>query len=458
MLSVKIPATDPDPRHAPVLTFNDNPDSIGFDQERSNENNFAVSKINPDETHSISLLLIESALRMNGNHLGSIWIKPDQSSRDDFKDDPLDPNSSGLDETRHFATYPVDQNYQQSSSSTCGQAEGVDIGFPSRPIQLAKILHESSVIFAGDPAIASQVASGIEISCPVYNKNNHTPISRPFCYVVEVKRSPFVRLNNVKIILPDATDFDSTSPARTGKGFAKNIFSKNNAPEKADVHAPIAYSLVIHPPLIIENLLPERGLFELMDATSRNVLWWGSIGAGEKVSVFTVGLDAPLLLLVNLGYCRTAVGEGALVHHGGGDGLFKTWNSFQGAMKTSRDRVKKTLNTIAESKDNRGAKRVATIHTRRKLKPKDADARRVRQLGFSTENDVIENSGDGFLRRGNGYVMEDIATELSVVDSLGQRLTLHINNILGSGGQRRVTLYAPFWIVSADLHISLVLS
>ena len=32
--------------------------------------------------------------------------------------------------------------------------------------------------------------------------------------------------------------------------------------------------------------------------------------------VHSVGLDAPLLLLVNLGFCRTPVGEGALVHHG----------------------------------------------------------------------------------------------------------------------------------------------
>ena len=112
----KFLATDPDPRHAPVLTFNDNPDSIGFDRESINENDFAVTKINPGETHSISFLLIESALRMNGNHLGSIWIRPDQSLRDDFIDVSLDPNSSGLDESI--------------------------IGFPSRPIQLAKMLHE----------------------------------------------------------------------------------------------------------------------------------------------------------------------------------------------------------------------------------------------------------------------------------------------------------------------------
>ena len=52
-------------------------------------------------------------------------------------------------------------------------------------------------------------------------------------------------------------------------------------------------------------------------------------------------------------------------------------------------------------------------------------------------------------RRGlDGYGFEDIATEMNVVDSLGQRLTLLIDNTLGSGGQRRVSLYSPFWIVS----------
>lgn len=305
------------------------------------------------------------------------------------------------------------------------------------------MVHESSVVFKdsnSDPAIANQVASGIEISCPVYNKSEHIPISRPFCYVVEVKRSPFVRSKSV----------NTPSPVRIGKGFAKNIFSKNTAPEKADVHGPIAYSLVIHPPLVIENLLPERGRFEIIHAISRNVLWWASLKAGERVSVFTVGLDAPLLLLVNCGYCRTAVGEGALVHHGGGDGLFKPWNAFQGAMKTSRDRVKRTLYTIAESKDKRGAQRIARIKAHQTKMHKDSNGRRVNYIG-SKENDVVENSADGFLRRGNGFGLEDIATELSVVDSVGQRLTLNIDNVLGSGGQRRVTLFSPFWIVSASL-------
>lgn len=72
-------------------------------------------------------------------------------------------------------------------------------------------------------------------------------------------------------------------------------------------------------------------------------------------SVHTVGLDVPILLLVNLGFCRTPVGEGALVHHGRiSEGLFKAgWNSLGHVMRSSKDKVKKTLKsnlfTVTES-------------------------------------------------------------------------------------------------------------
>jgi hypothetical protein len=53
-----------------------------------------------------------------------------------------------------------------------------------------------------------------------------------------------------------------------------------------------------------------------MHAVRRNVLWFSDLDPGQQVEVHSVGLDAPLLLLLNLGFCRTPVGEGALVHHG----------------------------------------------------------------------------------------------------------------------------------------------
>ena len=418
----------------------DSHEELGEESSASStdDSSFAIDRINPDQVHSIPYLLLESALRLKGNHLGSIWIRPDQAFNDHLKEDSAIPNSPGL--------------------ST--------IGYPSRPIQLAKIVHESSVIFKdsnGDPSIANQIESGIEVSCPIFDSSK-SRTSRPFCYVLEVKRSPLVQSTQAETVKAEAASVgDSLSPTRMGKGLkAKTIFSKNQAQEKAEIHAPVAYSLVIHAPIIIENLLPEKGRFEIMDATSRDVLWWGSLEAGERVPVHSVGLDAPLLLLVNIGFCRTAVGEGALIHQGGGDGLFKAgWNAIGSAMKTSKDRVRRTLYTITESKDDRGAKRVGMIQTGN-VKRKDHKGKKPGQqlkLGFDTENDMIESShggggggGGGALRRGDGLGAEDIASEVTVIDSLGQRLQLHINNVLGGGGHRHVSLYSPFWIVNTTEH------
>ncbi len=50
------------------------------------------------------------------------------------------------------------------------------------------------------------------------------------------------------------------------------------------------------------------------------------------------------------------------------------------------------------------------------------------------------------------YVADDVATETTVVDSVGQRLTLRIENIRGGGGQRKITLFCPFWIVNTTEH------
>ena len=53
-----------------------------------------------------------------------------------------------------------------------------------------------------------------------------------------------------------------------------------------------------------------------MHAVRKTVLWFADLEPGEQVSVHSVGLDAPLLLLINLRFCRTPIGEGVLVHHG----------------------------------------------------------------------------------------------------------------------------------------------
>jgi len=51
-----------------------------------------------------------------------------------------------------------------------------------------------------------------------------------------------------------------------------------------------------------------------------------------------------------------------------------------------------------------------------------------------------------------GYNVDFIATEALVVDDQGQSLSLSLNNVVGGGGQRRVSVYSPFWIVNLTEH------
>lgn len=64
------------------------------------------------------------------------------------------------------------------------------------------------------------------------------------------------------------------------------------------------------------------------------------------------------------------------------------------------------------------------------------------------------NSPDGKVHavESNIYSPNDVAAETAVVDSIGQRLTLSIENIRGGGGQRRIGVYCPFWIVNTTQH------
>ena len=428
----------PDPRHLPE-SEEDNDLEHGSAVKSS-----GVEKLDPDGSYNIPHLLLESALHLEGSHLGSIWIKPDQSSYDE-----------GVD---NISNASKDCNFKLSSNTDT-------ITYPPRPVQLAKILHETSLIFRDTDGDPNQVASGAEISLPILDKNNKRK-TIPFCYVVEVKRSPLVSSESTSE--DEVANASPLSPPMTGKGLRgtrMNFLSSRGANQtRVTMHAPVAYSLVIHPPIVIENLLPESGRFELMNATSRAVLWWGNLEPGERFPIHTVGLDAPLMLKVNLGFCRTPVGEGALIHDGGEDGFWlKTgWKTVGNAIFDTQDKVKKTLTAITKSKDNRGAERVTKLRQKKTTTGVSNQQKVPRRtsttnaLGHDVENDEpmdknVLTTGMAKLRD-TYYSAEDIATETIVVDSVGQRLTLMIDNVLGNGGQRQVTIYSPFWIVNTTEH------
>ena len=69
---------------------------------------------------------------------------------------------------------------------------------------------------------------------------------------------------------------------------------------------------VIHPPIVLENLLPMKGIFELIHATHKTVLWSSVIAPGKAVPVHTVTLDVPIMLVIILDFCRST--QGLVVH------------------------------------------------------------------------------------------------------------------------------------------------
>ena len=144
--------------------------------------------------------------------------------------------------------------------------------------------------------------------------------------------------------------------------------------------------VAIHPPIILENLLPAGGKFTLMHAIHKTNLWSGWIGAGMVQSIHTVTLQEPLLLLINLKYCRSS--EGILVH-------------------------KPTANAAAT----------------------------LEAAGIAMM--AIKNTIEGFLD-------DDDSSDASVflTDTVGQRLRLNIQNTLGGGGQRHISVYCPYWVVN----------
>jgi hypothetical protein len=145
--------------------------------------------------------------------------------------------------------------------------------------------------------------------------------------------------------------------------------------------------LVIHPPIILENLLPVKATFELVHANKKTILWSSVIGPGKMKSVHTVTLDEPILLSINLDFCRSS--EGVLIH-----------------------------------------------------KPSPVDSSDSNRLTAAIKN-LAESILDD-----SAVTPQD--TFVTLTDSVGQRLCLQIENKLGNGKQRNVVVYCPYWIVNTS--------
>jgi hypothetical protein len=274
------------------------------------DNEADVQQLNPGKTYNVPFLLLGESLHYPGKNLGNFWIRPGEG---------------------------VDVLNKDSSV----------VGFSSHPVQISKLVDNSDLLYnrLGRNTMNSEIFN-CQLSCPIKEEGKESRY--PFCYNIEIERSPVVapfpgHEANVDSEMSSCSDSDFTygksmppfsisetlttrskenqsviSTVKSREEFSiNNVRSESSKPvekkgrmNETRTHGPVAYSLVIHPPIVITNFLPETVRYELMHATRRQVIWWKVLEAGESVPIHTVGLDAPLLLLLNAGYCRTPVGEG----------------------------------------------------------------------------------------------------------------------------------------------------
>lgn len=50
------------------------------------------------------------------------------------------------------------------------------------------------------------------------------------------------------------------------------------------------------------------------------------------------------------------------------------------------------------------------------------------------------------------FFPDDVAQQTTVVDGLGQRLELNVENVRGGGGQRRISVFCRYWILNTTEH------
>jgi len=275
--------------------------------------------VQPGDAFNVPVLLFLKALQRSEG-FGSIWVRPQAL------------NTSVKEETKEWG--PL----------------GAEAYYSSRPIDVLSIAQESQFLynkFRHRDVPSYLATTGQQLSCPVTQNGERRA---PFCFALEVGRSPLVR----------AHDADSSQPH----------------------HGPVSYELFLHPPFTIRNLLPQRGRFELMHAVHKTVVWCANVEPGAEVQIYSVGLDAPLLLLISLESFRTPIGEGALVHHGtdheqtargtlSPSGLNCSSQSLDNmagllaigkASKAVSRQIGRTLTSIAESPDKRGREMLQRVH------------------------------------------------------------------------------------------------
>ena len=320
-------------------------------------------------------LLTQSVLRTNAKALGFIWICPSEITP---IQDELGYSTQIIGQVS-YSIYPINlmKTVEKvadilSDPSTRDTFDGVvaDHQMSQLSCSLSGPNRKSLSTKAQKTFTAKDVYGGAldsDLSAP----SKLTDRLPSFCYNLEIET-----IGHDDAMLDDATD----AKKRGG------LFNSNKDRHLHIKQPPLIYSLVIHPPIILENLLPMSATFELVHAVNKRVLWSAVIAPGKVKPIHTVNLDYPILLLINMDFCRSS--EGVLVH------------------KPPRKNV-----------EDRGLA------------------------------GTIQKTIEGFLEDSD-YSPTD--TSIILTDAVGQRLRLEIENKVGGGGHRSLVVYCPYWIVNTS--------
>ena len=153
--------------------------------------------------------------------------------------------------------------------------------------------------------------------------------------------------------------------------------------------------------------------------------------------------------------------------------------SISKAGKAVTKQLGKTLTSLGESPDKRGLQKIQQARDTGSVVTKAQSVVTSNPLGLdtgtsprrcegtvpgtaspafenivpSTENSGVNEVGGQTYRVDTAvFLPGDCADETVVVDRVGQRLTLQIENMRGGGGQRRISVSSPFWIVNSTEH------
>jgi hypothetical protein len=181
----------------------------------------------------------------------------------------------------------------------------------------------------------------------------------------------------------------------------KNFLFSN---KKIFLHKPCLYNITLHPPLIIENLLPLGGEFELFNTVDKTLLWSRWLHPGQVVPIHTLDLTKSISLSIYLYHCSTPAG-GVLIH------------------KPKR-------------------------HT---YVSRDTDPGKI----------DIEAGLLGMVHDMKTFIQDNVTGDLGfdssimpnctlLVDGENQKMKLKIENTLGKGGERHIVLFMPFWVVNTS--------